>query len=76
MHTLVLVSTYRALRNYVPQQDGDLELFEGDMVALLEAPAGGEWWRGMVHETEGWFPKHYVGFVDTEAEEKRKKEGM
>ena len=71
----MLVATYRVLHTFTAQRDGDLDLSKGDMVTLLEAPAGGEWWRGKVNDTEGWFPKNYVEYVDIEAEEKRKKEG-
>lgn len=74
-HTLVLVATYRVVHTFTAQRDGDLDLSIGEMVILIEAPAGGEWWRGKAHEIEGWFPKTCVEYVDIEAEEKRKKEG-
>ena len=71
----MLVATYRVLHTFTAERDGDLDLSKGDMVTLLEAPGGGEWWRGKVNEAEGWFPKNCVEYVDIEAEEKRKKEG-
>lgn len=45
------------------------------MVVLVEAPSGRDWWRGKVDEREGWFPKSYVSYIDTLAEEKKRKEG-
>ena len=63
------------LYDYKPQQTDDLKLKEGDVVTLIEAPAGGDWWKGKVDENEGWFPKSYVEYIDMEAEEKKRKEG-
>ena len=37
---------YIVIRSYVPQDSDDLELKEGDTVALLEDLKNG-WWRGM-----------------------------
>ena len=45
------------------------------MLTLIEAPAGGDWWKGSVDDREGWFPKNYVEYVDVEEEQKKKKEG-
>ncbi len=73
---LFIVASYKVLYNYKPQAEGDLELFEGEMVTLVEAPAGGDWWRGRLGNTEGWFPKAYVNYVDVGVEQKKKKEGM
>ena len=70
-----LVTTYKALFDYEPQQPDDLKLQEGDMVMLIEAPPGGEWWRGKVDNREGWFPKSYVNYIDIKAEEKKRKDG-
>jgi hypothetical protein len=58
------VATYRAIYDYTPSQNDDLALKEGDMVMLVEAPAGGDWWRGKVDDREGWFPKSYVNYID------------
>ena len=49
---------------------------EGEIVTLIEAPAGGDWWKGAVDGKEGWFPKSYVNYIDVKAEEKKKKEGV
>ena len=51
----------------------DLGLEKDEWVTLLEAPYGGEWWRGRADKREGWFPKSYVEYVDKE-EERRKTE--
>ena len=72
---LPLAKQYRALHNYVPQTEGDLALTKGDWITLIEAPYGGDWWRGSVGEEVGWFPKTYVEYVDVEAEKKRLQEG-
>ena len=45
------------------------------MVMLIEAPTGGDWWRGRVDNREGWFPKSYVDYIDIKAEEKKRKDG-
>lgn len=68
------VATYKVLYSYKPQQKDDLELIEGELVALIEAPVGGDWWRGRVRDKEGWFPKTYVDYFDIHEEEKKKKE--
>ena len=70
------VATYKVLYSYKPQQKDDLELIEGELVALIEAPVGGDWWRGRVRDKEGWFPKTYVDYFDIHEEEKKKKEGL
>lgn len=44
-------------------------------MTLLEAPPGGQWWRGQAAAGEGWFPKSHVQFVDREAERRRAEEG-
>lgn len=70
------VPNYKALYNYKPVNDGDLELAIGDWVTLRETPLGGSWWRGSVEgKGEGWFPKNYVKFVDVEAEKKKREAG-
>lgn len=53
----------------------DLPLEKGEWVTLLEAPYGGQWWRGQASAGEGWFPKTYVEYVDREAERKKAEEG-
>ena len=53
----------------------DLGLEKGEWVTLLEAPYGGEWWRGRVDKREGWFPKSYVEYVDKEEERRKTEEG-
>lgn len=68
-------ANYKALYDYAPQQKDDLKLCEGDMVTLIETPAG-DWWRGKVEDREGWFPKSYVECIDSIAQVKRRKEGM
>ena len=78
------VPHYRALHDYTPLSNGDLALTQGDWVTLVEAPYGGEWWRGKCDGGEGgeggegrdgWFPKNYVELVDVTAEKRRIQEG-
>ena len=74
-------SSYRALYSYQPQNSEDLQLSKGEWVTLLDAPYGGEWWKGKVEEgdegREGWFPKSYVEYmyVDEELERQKVEEG-
>ena len=42
---------------------------------LIEAPYGGEWWKGKVGELTGWFPKNYVEYFNEEEEKKLAQEG-
>ncbi|CAI8040465.1 hypothetical protein GBAR_LOCUS22547 [Geodia barretti] len=67
---------YRAVSSYHPQtsDSGDLALEEGEWVTLLEAPPGGQWWRGQTAAGEGWFPKSHVQLVDREAEHRKAEE--
>ena len=44
-------------------------------MTLLEAPYGGEWWRGQASAGVGWFPKSHVEYVDRETERKKSEEG-
>ena len=53
----------------------DLVLEKGEWVTLLEAPYGGDWWRGQATASEGWFPKSHVEYVDRKAERKMAEEG-
>ena len=72
----LIVSCYRVLYDYAPQQDGDLELKEGEMVTLLESPMDSDWWCGKLEdEKQGWFPKSYVEYVDIVGENKKRQEG-
>ena len=72
-------TTYLAVHNYPAHSEGDLELKKGDLVTILEAPYGGDWWKGRVGEPEGgeegWFPKSYVRYFDLETEKKKKMDG-
>ena len=74
--SLFSASTYRVLYDYAAQQDGDLELKEGDIVTLLESPLDGDWWCGKLDdERQGWFPKSYVEYIDVIGESKKRQEG-
>lgn len=54
----------------------DLVLEKGEWVTLLEAPLGGQWWRGQTAGgREGWFPKSHVLYVDRDAERRKAEEG-
>ena len=52
---------YRALYNYRPQNDDELELLEGDMVLVMEKCDDG-WYVGSSQRTGffGTFPGNYV----------------
>lgn len=49
----------RALYDYSPQQDDELELFAGDIVTVLAKTEEG-WWQGELRGLHGLFPSTYV----------------
>lgn len=57
-----------ALYDFTPQQDDDLQLSQGDIIAVLEKPSD-NWWKGTntTTGTTGVFPANYVKpYVDSE----------
>lgn len=58
---MILFFSYRALYKYRPQNDDELELFEGDIVYVLEKCDDG-WYVGSSDRTGafGTFPGNYV----------------
>ncbi|KAJ5070992.1 sorting nexin [Anaeramoeba ignava] len=54
-----------ALFNYKPEERGELELNEGDVIQVLEEDDSG-WWKGEADGRIGYFPSTYVEYVDDE----------
>jgi len=50
----------RALYDYAPQAEGDLEFKAGDVINVLDDSDPSGWWRGEVNGKEGVFPSNYV----------------
>ncbi|TLS24463.1 hypothetical protein PpBr36_08715 [Pyricularia pennisetigena] len=57
--TAATVSRVRALYDFVPSEDGELEFKKGDVIAVLESVYK-DWWRGSLKGKTGIFPLNYV----------------
>lgn len=57
--TAATVSRVRALFDFVPSEDGELEFKKGDVIAVLESVYK-DWWRGSLKGKTGIFPLNYV----------------
>lgn len=51
--------TVKALFDFKPQEDGELEFKRGDIIEVVERDDP-NWWRGKVGSREGLFPSNYV----------------
>jgi endophilin-A len=49
----------RVLYDFLPQQEGDLELHVGDIVEIIQQEQS-NWWEGMLDGRTGTFPSNYV----------------
>ncbi|KAI1101243.1 hypothetical protein F4804DRAFT_316421 [Jackrogersella minutella] len=57
--TAATVSRVRALYDFVPSEDNELEFKKGDIIAVLESVFK-DWWRGSLKGRTGIFPLNYV----------------
>lgn len=53
--------TVKALFDFKPQEDNELEFKKGDLIEVIEQD--GDWWRGRMGAEEGLFPANYVSSV-------------
>lgn len=61
------VGVYRALYDYSPQGEGELDLQDGDLLFVIEKGVEDDWWRAKKkansdeeEEPEGLVPNNYV----------------
>ncbi|KAF4555362.1 SH3 domain-containing protein 3 [Elsinoe fawcettii] len=64
---MVFLGVYRAIYDYAPQGEGELEITEGDLLFVLEKSTDDDWWRAKKKamsdeedEPEGLIPNNYV----------------
>ncbi|KFY46126.1 hypothetical protein V494_00603, partial [Pseudogymnoascus sp. VKM F-4513 (FW-928)] len=57
--TAATVSRVRALFDFQPSEDGELQFRKGDIIAVLES-AYKDWWKGSLRGQTGIFPLNYV----------------
>ena len=51
--------TVKALFDFTPMEEGELEFKCGQMIDVLEKEDA-NWWRGRLQDKEGIFPSNYV----------------
>jgi len=61
------LGVYRAIYDYAPQSEGELEVTEGDLLFVLEKSTEDDWWKAKKKalsdeedEPEGLVPKTYI----------------
>lgn len=70
--TPATISRVRALFDFVPTEEGELEFRKGDIIAVLES-AYKDWWKGSLRGQIGIFPLNYVEkLTDPTAEDKER----
>jgi hypothetical protein len=64
---MVFLGVYRAIYDYVPQSDEELQISEGDLLFVLEKSADDDWWKAKKKaasddddEPEGLIPSNYI----------------
>ncbi|GAM84176.1 hypothetical protein ANO11243_021690 [Dothideomycetidae sp. 11243] len=67
------LGVYRAVYDYAPQGEGELEITEGDLLFVLEKSTDDDWWKAKKKavsddddEPEGLIPNNYVEKTDEE----------
>lgn len=61
------LGVYRALYDYAPQSEGELQITEGDLLYLLEQSSEDDWWKVKKkasaedeEEPDGLVPSNYI----------------
>ena len=49
----------KALFDFTPQEEGELEFKRGDIIEVIEKDDP-NWWKGKLNNNEGLFPSNYV----------------
>lgn len=63
---MVFLSICTALYDYIPQDDSELAIKQGELIYILEKSAGDDWWKakkrapGEAEEPVGLIPYNYV----------------
>lgn len=64
---MAFLGVYRAIYDYAPQSEGELEVAEGDLLFVLEKSTEDDWWKAKKKaqsddedEPEGLVPKTYI----------------
>ncbi|PHH51030.1 Class E vacuolar protein-sorting machinery protein hse1 [Ceratocystis fimbriata CBS 114723] len=73
--TAATVSRVRALYDFIPSEDGELEFKKGDIIAVLESVFK-DWWRGSLRGHIGIFPLNYVEKLTDPTPEELQREAM
>ncbi|KAL5604347.1 hypothetical protein BROUX41_002319 [Berkeleyomyces rouxiae] len=73
--TAATVSRVRALFDFVPSEDGELEFKKGDIIAVLESVYK-DWWRGSLRGQTGIFPLNYVEKLTDPTPEELQREAL
>ena len=59
----------KCIYKYEAQREDELEMFEGDVITVLDENAMEGWWRGSLHGKEGLFPNNFVELMDESVNE-------
>jgi actin cytoskeleton-regulatory complex protein SLA1 len=64
---MAFVAICKALYDYTPQGEGELAIYEGELLYILEKSADDDWWKAKKkaenedeEEPEGLIPNNYV----------------
>lgn len=70
---MAFLGIYKAVYDYVPQSDGELDIKEGDVLFVLEKSTDDDWWKAKKKamsdeedEPEGLIPNNYIEEVRLE----------
>ncbi|KKA27641.1 hypothetical protein TD95_001740 [Thielaviopsis punctulata] len=73
--TAATVSRVRAMYDFAPSEEGELEFKKGDIIAVLESVYK-DWWRGSLRGQTGIFPLNYVEKLTDPTPEELQREAM
>lgn len=64
---MAFLGIYKAVYDYTPQSDGELDIKEGDVLFVLEKSSDDDWWKAKKKaanddedEPEGLIPANYI----------------
>ncbi|XP_048470327.1 SH3 and cysteine-rich domain-containing protein 2-like isoform X3 [Rhincodon typus] len=56
---MLQMHTYVALYKFIPQEQNDLELQQGDRIVVID-DSNEDWWKGKIGDRVGFFPANFV----------------